>query len=160
MIVERGQVVRIHYELSDPSGTPIGSTRDGEPRAILYGRGGVLPGIDRALAGRSVGDRFQLVLKPEEAFGVRVQGSARRVSKKHVIGPKRLAPGVPVYVRTRGAPRPASVLKVGSSVVDIDLNHPLAGLTVHADVEIVAIRGADGRETADGRVHHDGGAGR
>ena len=59
MNVERGHVVSLHYELTDPSGTPIGSTREGEPAAILYGHGGVLPGIERALAGRPAGDRFQ-----------------------------------------------------------------------------------------------------
>ena len=159
MIVARDHVVSLHYELTDPSGTRLGSTREGEPLAILYGRGGVLPGIERALAGRPAGDRFQLVLQPEQAFGLRLQGSARRVSKKHLLGPKRLSPGRLVYLRTRGGPRPATVLKVGSSVVDIDTNHPLAGITVHADVEIVAIRAADRDEIAHGHVHHDGGGG-
>ena len=159
MNVERGHVVSLHYELTDPSGTRLGSTREGEPLAILYGRGGVLPGIERALAGRPAGDRFQLVLQPEEAFGLRVQGSARRVSKKHIVGPKRVAPGMTVYVRTRGGPRPASVLKVGSSVIDVDTNHPLAGIAVHADVEIVDIRAADRDEIAHGHVHQDGGGG-
>ena len=154
MNVARDHVVSLHYELTDPSGIRLGSTREGEPLAIVYGRGGVLPGIERALSGRPAGDRFQLVLRPEEAFGLRLKGSARRVSKKHVVGPKRLAPGMAVYVRTRGGHRPATVLKVGSSVVDIDANHPLAGITVHADVEIVAIRAADRDEIAHGHVHH------
>ena len=156
MNVERGHVVSLHYELTDPAGTRLGSTREGEPYQVLYGHGGVLPGIERALAGRPAGDRFELVLPPEEAFGLRLQGSARRVSKKHVLGPKRLSPGMMVYVRTRGGPRPATVLKVGSKVVDIDANHPLAGVTVHADVEIVAIRAADRDEIAHGHVHRPG----
>ena len=159
MKVERGHVVRLHYELRDPSGARLGSTREGEPHVVLYGRGGVLPGIDRALAGRPAGERFQLVLPPEEAFGLRIPDSARRISKKHVVGPKRLAPGMAVYVRTRNGPRLATVLKVGSSVVDIDVNHPLAGITVHADVEIVSIQDADREENAHGQVHHQGGAG-
>ena len=159
MNVERGRVVSLHYELTDPSGTPIGSTREGEPAAILYGHGGVLPGIERALAGRPAGDRFQLVLPPEEAFGLRLPDRVRRVSKKHVFGGKRLSPGKTVYVRTRQGPRFATVLKVGSSVVDVDANHPFAGVTVHADVEIVAVRAADRDEIAHGHVHHRGGDG-
>ena len=155
MIVERNRVVRLHYELTDPGGTRLGSTRDGEPYAVLHGHGGVLPGIDRALAGRPAGDRFQLVLSPEEAFGLRLQGAVQRMSKKHVVGPKRLSPGMAVFVRTRSGPRAATVLKVGSSVVDIDTNHPLAGVTVHADVEIVDIRDADREEIAHGHVHHE-----
>ena len=157
MIVERGRVVRLHYELSDPSGTQLGSTREREPHAILFGHGSVLPGIERALAGRTAGDRFQIVLRPEEAFGLRIEGSVRRVSKKHVLGPKRLSPGMTAYVRTREGPRMVRVLKVGSSVVDVDANHPLAGVTVHADVEIVEIREADREEIAHGHVHEPGG---
>ena len=101
MNVERGHVVSLHYELTDPSGSRIGATREGEPVAILYGYGGPLPGIERALAGRPAGDRFQLVLPPEEAFGLRLPDRVRRVSKKHVFGGKRLSPGKTVYVRTR-----------------------------------------------------------
>ncbi len=157
MIVARDHVVRLHYDLTDPSGARLGSTRDGEPHTILYGHGGVLPGIDRALAGRPAGERFRLVLKPEEAFGPRLPGSARRVSKKYVLGPRRLAPGMAVYVRTRQGGHAATVLKVGSSVVDVDTNHPLAGITVHADVEIVDIRAADREEIAHGHVHERGG---
>lgn len=156
MNVERGHVVSLHYELTDPSGTRIGATREGDPVAILYGYGGVLPGIERALPGRPAGDRFQLVIPPEEAFGPRLQGPAQRVSKKHVFGGKRLSPGKTVYVRTRRGPRFATVLKVGSSVVDVDPNHPFAGVTVHADVEIVAVRAADRDELAHGQVRRRG----
>ncbi|MCY4453711.1 MAG: peptidylprolyl isomerase [Immundisolibacterales bacterium] len=157
MNVERGRVVRLHYDLKDSAGTQIGSTRDREPHALLYGHEGFLPGIDRALAGRQAGERFEVVLAPEEAFGMRVEGSARRVSKKHVLGPKRLVPGLPVFIRTRTGNRPATILKVGSSVVDIDMNHPLAGVTVHAEIEIVDIREADREEVAHGHVHHRNG---
>ena len=158
MIVERGRVVRLHYELRDPSGRRFASTREGEPQAILYGSGSVLPGIERALAGRAAGDRFELVLRPEEAFGLRIEQSARRVSKKHVLGPKRLTRGMGVYVRTPQGPRRVTVLKVGSSVVDVDLNHPLAGITVHADIEVVDVREADREEIAHGHVHERGGS--
>lgn len=65
-----------------------------------------------------------------------------------------------VSVRTRrGLLRLATVLEVGSSVVDVDPNHPLAGVTVHADVEIVAVRAADHHELVHGYVHHRGGRG-
>ena len=154
MNVERNCVVRLHYELTDPSGSPIGSTRDGEPATLLFGPQGILPGIDRALAGRPAGDRFQLVLAPEEAFGLRLEGAMRRVSKKYLVGPKRLAPGMAVFLKTRAGTRPATVLKVGSSVVDVDTNHPLAGVTVHADIEIVDVRAADRDEITHGHVHH------
>ena len=159
VFVERGHAVRIHYDLTDSSGIRIGSTREGEPRVIRYGQGSVLPGIERALAGRPAGDRFRLVLQPEEAFGLRLEGAVRRVSKKYIAGPKRLVPGMTVFLATRAGHRPVRVLKVGSSVVDIDANHPLAGITIHADVEIVDIRATDPEEASHGHVHRQEGAG-
>ena len=153
MIVERDRVVRFHFDLSAPSAGTLDSTRDGEPRAILYGREKIMPGIERVLAGRTAGDRFEVELRPEEAYGLRHEGRTRRVSKKHFFGPRRFAVGKTAWLRTREGPRPVTVLKVGSSVVDVDLNHPLAGLTVHADMEIVEVRAADHEEIAHGHVH-------
>ena len=46
-----------------------------------------------------------------------------------------------------------TVGKVGSSVIDVDLNHPLAGKRLHFDVEIVAVREASKDEIAHGHVH-------
>ena len=156
MNVERGRVVRFHYELSDGEGNSIATTRDRGPRALLFGMERGMSGLDRALAGRAPGDRFEVVLPPEEAFGMRLEASRRRISKKRVIGPKRLAPGMGVHIPTERGPRPVTVLKVGSSVVDVDINHPLAGITVHADVEIVDVREADAEELAHGHAHdHD-----
>jgi FKBP-type peptidyl-prolyl cis-trans isomerase SlyD len=49
------------------------------------------------------------------------------------------------------------VAKVGESVVDVDLNHPMAGQTLHFDLEIVEVRAATEEELAHGHVHGPGG---
>jgi FKBP-type peptidyl-prolyl cis-trans isomerase SlyD len=49
------------------------------------------------------------------------------------------------------------VVKVGSSVIDVDLNHPMAGKTLHFAIEIVDIRAASDEEREHGHVHGDGG---
>jgi len=54
-------------------------------------------------------------------------------------------------------PRPMTVLKVGVSVVDVDLNHPMAGKTLNFETEIVSVREATAEELEHGHVHGDGG---
>jgi FKBP-type peptidyl-prolyl cis-trans isomerase 2 len=50
-----------------------------------------------------------------------------------------------------------TIQKVGMSVVDVDLNHPMAGKDLHFDVEIVEVREASAEELEHGHVHGDGG---
>ena len=159
MIVERDRVVRFHFDLSTPSLGTLDSTRGKAPHAILYGREKIMPGIERALAGRTAGDRFEVELPPEDAYGLRREGWTRRISKKYVLRPKRPSAGRTAWIDADRGPRPVSVLKVGSSVIDVDLNHPLAGLTLRADVEIIEVRPADAEELAHGHAHPTGGPG-
>ena len=157
MIAERDSVVRFHYTLCDEGGTAIESSRDREPVAVLQGHGNVLPGVDDALAGRSAGERFSVTLAPEQAYGARREGRTERVPRKRVRGPKRLQPGDPVVIRTLDGPREVTVIKVGRTVVDVDLNHPLAGRTLQFDIEVLEVREATAEEIAHGHVHGPGG---
>ena len=152
--VAHDRVVRFHYDLRDASGTLVESSRQGSPVAVLWGRGGIIRGIERALEGRAPGDRFQVTVPPGEGYGERRDGWTQRVSKKHLAGaPKRLRPGMQVAVRTDEGLRPVRVLKVGSSVVDVDLNHPLAGLELTATCTAQAATTTDGRRREGGPVH-------
>ena len=56
MQVARNQVVVFHYEMKNESGEVLGSSRAGDPVAVLYGRGGLVRGVDDALQGRKVGE--------------------------------------------------------------------------------------------------------
>ncbi len=156
--VARDCVVSFHYELFDAGGEALESSRRREPVLILHGHGNVLPGVEAALLGRSPGERFEVTLAPGEAYGERREDARRRVSKKHLAGnTKRLAPGMQAGLRTAEGLRPVTVVKVGSSVVDVDLNHPLAGRSLRFDIEVVALRAASPEELAHGHVHGPGG---
>ena len=144
---------------STPSPGTLESTRDGAPHAILYGRRKIMPGLERALAGRAAGDRFAADPRPEEACGLRREGWTRRVSKKRLLGRKRFAAGETAWLGMPGGERPVTVLEVGSSLVGVDPNHPLAGATLHAGVEVAEVRAAGRGEIAHGHVHPPGGHG-
>ncbi len=157
-VVARDCVVGFHYELFDADGTPLESSRDTEPMVILHGHGNVVPGVEEGLTGRAVGERFEIDVPPELGYGPRRADFSRRISKKHLVhAPKRLRPGIQVHVRTEQGVRTVTVLKVGASVIDVDINHPLAGQTLRFAVEIVSLRAAHPEEIAHGHAHGPGG---
>jgi FKBP-type peptidyl-prolyl cis-trans isomerase SlyD len=150
-------VVLFHYVLKGDDGVQIESSRDGDALAVLLGAGNVIPGMERALLGRGVGERFDVTIPPEDAYGPRREDYVQRIPKKYFRDAQRLRPGDTTVLDTREGPRMVMVSKVGESVVDVDLNHPMAGQTLHFDLEIVEVREASEEELAHGHVHGPGG---
>lgn len=156
MKIEKNRVVRFHYSVSEPGQAQIESSREREPLAILVGHGNIIPGLEAAMQDKAAGDRFQVEVGPEQAYGERREGLAQRIPKKH-FGKARLLPGQQVVLETSMGPRAVTVIKVGATVVDVDLNHPMAGKSLQFDVEIVDVREASQEEIDHGHVHGEGG---
>ena len=74
MQIAEHTIVRFHYDLADEAGQPIESSREREPMAILYGAGNVIPGVEKAIEGRSAGERLQVTVPPAEGYGERREG--------------------------------------------------------------------------------------
>jgi FKBP-type peptidyl-prolyl cis-trans isomerase SlyD len=108
------------------------------------------------MEGREAGETFSADVPAAEAYGERRDGMVQRVPKKH-FGEQRLMPGMQVVLQTNFGPRAVTILKVGMSVVDVDLNHPMAGKDLHFDIEILEVREASQEEIEHGHVHGDGG---
>ncbi len=156
MKIEKDRVVRFHYTVSEVGQEPIESSRDREPLAILIGHGNIIPGLETAMMDKEAGESFGVDVKSADAYGERREGLTQRVPKKH-FGETRLVPGQQVILQTNFGPRAVTVEKVGMTVVDVDLNHPMAGKDLHFDVEIVDVREASEEEVQHGHVHGDGG---
>jgi len=157
MKIEKDRVVRFHYTVSEVGQEPLESSKEGgQPLAILVGHGNIIPGLEKAMDGREAGESFSVDVPAAEAYGERREGLVQRVPKKH-FGAQKLAPGQQVVLNTNFGPRAVTVQKVGLSVVDVDLNHPMAGKDLHFDIEIVDVREAEQAEIEHGHVHGDGG---
>lgn len=157
MKIEKDRVVRFHYTVSEVGQAPIESSRErGEPLAILIGHGNIIPGLETAMMDKEAGESFGVDVKSADAYGERREGLTQRVPKKH-FGNTRLVPGQQVILQTNFGPRAVTVEKVGMTVVDVDLNHPMAGKDLHFDVEIVDVREASPEEIEHGHVHGEGG---
>jgi len=156
MKIEENSVVRFHYTVAEPGQPALETSREREPLAILIGHGNIIPGLEAAMKGREAGETFQVTVSPSEAYGERREGMMQRVPRKH-FKDARLVPGMQVVLPTEMGPRAMTVAKVGMSVVDVDLNHPMAGKTLEFDVELVEVREASDEEKAHGHVHGEGG---
>ncbi len=156
MKIDKDHVVRLHYAVAEAGGATIESSRDREPMAVLIGHKAIIPGLEAALMGRSAGDTFEVTVASEDAYGERHPGMVQRIPRKHFKNQK-LAVGMQIVVPTQMGPRPVTVEKIGLSVVDVDLNHPMAGKSLSFDVEIVDVRDATAEEKDHGHVHGEGG---
>jgi FKBP-type peptidyl-prolyl cis-trans isomerase SlyD len=157
MTVQDQKVVSFHYTLTDADGQLIESSREREPMTYLHGTGNIIPGLEKAMAGKSAGERFQVTVEPAEAYGEKNSANVQRVSSKHFKKPKLLQPGQVVGLQTHQGPVQVTVIKVGRFNVDVDANHPLAGQSLSFDVEVTAVRDATDEEKAHGHVHGPGG---
>jgi FKBP-type peptidyl-prolyl cis-trans isomerase SlyD len=156
MKIEKDRVVRFHYTVSEVGQEPLETSEGREPLAILVGHGNIIPGLEKAMEGREAGDKFEVDVTAAEAYGERRDGLTQRVPKKHFKG-ARLEPGMQAVLPTNFGPRAVTIQKVGMSVVDVDLNHPMAGKDLHFAIEIVDVREASAEEIEHGHVHGDGG---
>ncbi|HZW17749.1 peptidylprolyl isomerase [Luteimonas lutimaris] len=156
MKIEKDRVVRFHYTVSEQGQEPLETSKERDPLAILAGHGNIIPGLDKALEGHVAGDSFGVDVAAADAYGERRDGLTQRVPKKH-FNEQKLAPGMQVVLNTNFGPRAVTIQKVGMSVVDVDLNHPMAGKDLHFDIEVVDVREASKEEIEHGHVHGDGG---
>lgn len=156
MKIQKDSVVRFHYTVGEVGQPANESSNGGEPLAILIGHNNIIPGLEKAMEGREAGEKFEVDVPAAEAYGERREGLTQRIPKKH-FGEQRLMPGMQVVLQTNFGPRAVTIEKVGMSVVDVDLNHPMAGKDLHFDIEIVEVREASAEEVEHGHVHGDGG---
>lgn len=154
----KDKVISFHYTLT-VDGQKVESSLDGgEPLWILLGHGQLIPGMEAGLEGKSAGDKVELTIEPEQGYGQRQDGMTQRVPKKYFPnqGKGLKAGDTTVLSLKEGGQRAAVVQKVGSSVVDIDLNHPMAGKTLNFSIDVQTVREASDEEKAHGHAHPNG----
>lgn len=157
MKIEKDRVVRFHYSVAETGQPEQETSRNGEPLSILIGHGNIIPGLEKAMEGHEAGDSFGVDVVAADAYGERRDGLGQRIPKKH-FGNQPLQPGMQVVLNTNMGPRAVTIEKVGMTVVDVDLNHPMAGKDLHFDVAIGEVREATEEELQHGHAHPPGSA--
>jgi FKBP-type peptidyl-prolyl cis-trans isomerase SlyD len=155
--IARNKVVAIHYTLRDEQGAVIDSSSDRGPLAYLHGKGNIIPGLENALAGKSAGDKLDVTVAPEQAYGLRDERLVQIIPRSRFPVGTELVAGMKLRTDGRQGPRVVTVMKVERDFVTVDGNHPLAGRTLHFSVEVAEVRKATHEEVSHGHVHGPGG---
>lgn len=152
--VEAGKVVTIDYVLRSPEGVELDRSPEGEPLVYLHGARGVVPGLEEALAGKSVGERIEVRVAPEKGYGPKRKVKPQEVLRSRFPAEAQVVKGARFMTEgPEGRPMPIWVTKVQGKTIYVSPEHPLAGATLCFDVTIRAIRDATDEERAHGHAH-------
>ena len=156
MKITNNSVVVMHYAVSDSEGTLIDSSYDHKPMAIIQGTGYLIPGLEDALIDHQSGDKFEVAVSAEQAYGDRHDEYVQTVQKELLQGVEELAVGTQLRASTDDGEQTVIVIDVTDDEVTVDGNHPLAGLDLRFEVEILDVRAATEEELAHGHIHDEG----
>ena len=157
MHIEKNRVVTFNYTLRDDQGAVIDTSNGRAPLIYLHGKGNIIPGLERALVGKAVGDKLDVTVAPEQGYGPRDERLVQIVTRAKFGDVANLAPGMQVRASGPQGARLVTVVRVDRDFVTVDGNHPLAGRTLHFSVEVAAVRKATHEEITHGHVHGPGG---
>jgi FKBP-type peptidyl-prolyl cis-trans isomerase SlyD len=157
MTIAANSVVLIHYTLKNDAGEVLDQSERESPLAYLHGRGNLIPGLERELEGKQPGDKLQVTIPAADAYGEYDESLIQTVPRSAVKGVGDIEAGMQLHARTEGGMRTLTVTEVNDKTVTLDGNHPLAGQTLHFDVEIGEVRVATDEELQHGHVHGAGG---
>ena len=150
-VVAEGRVVAVRFTLRGDDGELLEACGDPGGVEYLHGAGRVVPGLERALDGRRVGERVHAEIEPAEGYGERDEIGIQRVARSSFPPDLELEPGLEVVAEAPdGDTFPMWILEVADDAVTVDLNHPLAGHTLVFDAEIVGVRDATPEEIERG----------
>ena len=159
MKIAKNNVVVMHYAVSDSEGTLIDSSYEDKPMAIIQGVGYLIPGLDDALIDHQAGDKFEVAVACDQAYGERHDDYVQTVPSEVLAGVEDLALGTQLRATTDDGEQTVIVIDVQDDVITVDGNHPLSGLDLSFDVEIIEVREATAEELQHGHVHAEGGCG-
>ena len=175
MKIAQNTVVEFVYEL-EVDGQVVDHTVKERPLDYIHGTGSLLPKLEEHIEGMTAGDKFDVTLSPADGYG---EVDPQRVidlpkAAFEVNGEVRedlLVPGNTIpMMNSMGGVIPGVVIEVTEDSVKMDLNHRMAGKTLHFTGEIVSVREATEKELTEGLhgeyVHtcggchgHEGGCG-
>lgn len=149
------KVVSIAYTLKNQAGEVMDTSVGGPPLVYIQGVGSLVPGLEKALEGKSSGDHVDVTVTPAEGYGERDESLIRKIPIRKLPDGKAAA-GQRVKVQTDRGPMTLLVVAVQGDYATVDPNHPLSGQTLHFVVDVVEVRDATAEELAHGHAHAPG----
>ena len=153
MQVADNMAVSIHYTLTNDAGEQLDSSIGGDALVYLHGKGNIISGLEKALLGKSTGDKLNVSIAPEDAYGEYIEEMVQVIPRKMFAGIDNVEVGMQFHADVSSGTGVVTVIKVDGDDITIDGNHPLAGEVLNFDVEITDIRAATEEELTHGHIH-------
>ncbi|MBB6098956.1 FKBP-type peptidyl-prolyl cis-trans isomerase SlyD [Deinobacterium chartae] len=154
MRITDNKVVAIDYVLTIQG--EVVDQSEGEPLVYLQGASNIIPGLERALEGKTVGDSLSVTVPPEEGYGTWDENSVEKIDRDNFDEAPEV--GATYYAENAdGSVLPFTVRAIEEDGVVIDFNHPLAGETLEFQVTVRSIRDARPEEIEHGHPHGESG---
>ncbi|MCG7533735.1 peptidylprolyl isomerase [Pseudoalteromonas sp. OOF1S-7] len=158
MKIAPNTVVKMHYAVLDNDDNSIDNTFDDEPLEFIVGTGYLISGLEEALMSKQAGDKFSVSVEPQNGYGERHDNLMQAVPKS-MFEDIEVEVGMQFRATTDEGEQTVIVIGIEGDDVIVDGNHPLAGITLNFDVEILEVREATSEELEHGHVHSEGGCG-
>jgi FKBP-type peptidyl-prolyl cis-trans isomerase SlyD len=156
MQVADNMAVSIHYTLTNDDGEVLDSSIGDDALVYLQGRGNIIPGLEKALHGKVAGEKFNVRIAPEDAYGELMEEMIQVISRDMFEGIDNIEVGMQFHADVSSGSGVVTVVNIEDDDITIDGNHPLAGLALTFDVEVIDIRAATEEEAAHGHIHGAG----
>jgi len=153
MQIANDKVVSIHYTLKDNDGKILDSSEGKDPLKYIQGKQNIIPGLENAMEGKSVGDKFNVKVEPNEGYGERNDQMVVSIPRTSFGEITDINPGMQFQLNSQNGPVVVTVVETDDENVKVDANHPLAGVELNFDVEVMDIREATTEELDHGHVH-------
>jgi FKBP-type peptidyl-prolyl cis-trans isomerase SlyD len=157
MTIQQAKVVTMHYHLTNAQGEVLDSSRGSEPLTYLHGVGNLIPGLEHALTGLDVGMSKTVQVEPSKGYGEYDEGLVEALPRQDLAGIEDLQVGMQLQAQSDdGHTMIVRVMDIYDDTVVVDGNHPLAGVTLTFEVDIMAVREATAEELEHGHAHDSG----
>ena len=151
-VVATDQVVGIKYVLTNPKGEVIDKTED-EPLEYLHGHSNLIIGLEKALEGHKVGDKFTVTVAAKDAYGEVDPERIFEVSREELGSAGEPKVGMMARLSTNDGMLLARIVEVTPEKVVFDANNRMAGVDLTFQVEITSLRPGTAEEIERGGLH-------
>jgi FKBP-type peptidyl-prolyl cis-trans isomerase SlyD len=157
MQISKDLVASIHYTLKNADGEVLDTSEGQDPLHYVHGANNIVPGLESELTGKTKGDSLTVVVSPADGYGEYNPELIQELPKDMFAGVDNIEVGMEFQTESpEGGMQIIEVKSIDGDKVTVDGNHPMAGQTLHFDVEVTDVREATADELAHGHVHSEG----
>jgi FKBP-type peptidyl-prolyl cis-trans isomerase SlyD len=150
MKIQNNHVVSIHYTLKNDAGEVIDSSAGRAPLDYIQGKGMIVPGLEKAMIGKGLGDKFSVTVSPEEGYGTRRPELVQEIPLNVFQGVDTVEPGMTFVANGPNGRMMVTISEVRDTVAVVDGNHELADKNLNFEIEVATVREATADELEEG----------